>query len=57
MAGTKGHLACLKALLRLATKDMSTDDAKSLTSFISVISNNKLAADRDKDKQKVTELK
>ena len=50
--GTKGHMACLKALLRAATNNMSTEDTKDLTNFMSVISNAKLAADRDKDKTK-----
>lgn len=51
--GKKGHLVCLKALLRAATEKMSTEDTKALSSFVSVISNDKLAADRNKDKAKV----
>ena len=55
--GTKGHLACLKALLRAATDNMSVEDTKDLNSFVSVISNAKLAAERDKDKGKKTKSK
>jgi len=50
--GTKGQQVCLKALIKLVTKDMSIDDTKELSSTLSIISNNKLAAERDKDKTK-----
>lgn len=35
--GTRGHLVCLKALLKAATSNMSPDDTKDLSSFLSVI--------------------
>ena len=50
--GKKGHLVCLKALLKSATAPMSTDECKDLASFVSVLSNAKIQADRDKDKGK-----
>jgi hypothetical protein len=45
-------MACLKALLRECTVNMSVDDCKDLASTVSVISNDKLKAERDKDKKK-----
>ena len=48
----RGHLVCLKALLKSATAPMSTDECKDLASFVSVLSNAKIQADRDKDKGK-----
>lgn len=50
--GTKGHMTCVKSLLKLVTKEMSVDETKDLTATLSVIQNAKLAAERDKDKQK-----
>ena len=50
--GTKQHLVCLKALLRAATKETTSDEMKELSQVLSVIQNAKLAADRDKDKTK-----
>ena len=50
--GTKGHLTCLKALIRFSTENMSVDDVKDLAATLSVVQNAKLAAERDKDKTK-----
>lgn len=50
--GTKGHVACVKALLKLLTKEMSVDETKDVSSTLSVIQNAKLQAERDKDKAK-----
>lgn len=51
-AAAQGHVVCLKALLRLATSNMDTDQCKDLSSFVSVLSNDKIKAERDKDKNK-----
>jgi len=48
---TKGHMVALKALLRAACSNMSTDDCKDLSSFVAVLSNDKIKADREKDKK------
>ena len=45
-------MALLKALLRASTANMSTDDAKELSGAVSVIYNDKVKADREKDKGK-----
>lgn len=50
--GKKGHMVCLKALLRLATTNMDTDQCKELASFVTVLSNDKIKADREKDQKK-----
>jgi len=50
--GKKAHLSLIKGLIKKATDNMSTDDAKDLSSFVSVIFNDKVKADRDKDKKK-----
>ena len=50
--GTKGHLATLKGLLRATADGMSTDDCKELATFVSTISNERLKADREKNKPK-----
>ena len=50
--GTKGHLVCLKALLKASTSNMSPDDTKELSTFLSVVYNDKLKAEREKDKKK-----
>lgn len=55
--GKKGHMVCLKALIRSCTANMSSDDCKDLSSTLAVISNDKLKADRDKDKSKVKKNK
>ena len=52
VGGTKGHLTCLKALIRFSTENMSVDDVKDLAATLSVVQNAKLAAERDKDKTK-----
>jgi len=49
--GTKGHSLALKALLRAACASMSTDDCKELASLTAVLSNDKIKADREKDKK------
>ena len=51
--GTKGHLVCLKAFLKLSTKETTSDEVKDLAAAVSVIQNAKLTADRSKDKQKL----
>jgi translation initiation factor 3 subunit J len=55
--GKKGHMVCLKALLRLATTNMDTEQCKELASFVSVLSNDKIKAEREKDKKKTTAKK
>ncbi len=49
-AGKPGHMVLLKALMRGACEKMSGDDAKELSSFVSVLSNERLKAEREKDK-------
>jgi len=49
--GKKGHIVAIKALLRAATANMSTDECKDLAAFMGVISNDKIKADREKDKK------
>jgi len=49
--GTKGHMKCLKSIVRAAAEKMSTEDAKDLSSMVSVVYNDKVKADRDKDKK------
>lgn len=49
--GKPGHLVALKGLIRAAVANLSTDDAKDLSSFISVLYNDKVKLDRDKDKK------
>lgn len=55
--GKKGHMVCLKALLRLATTNMDTEQCKELASFVTVLSNDKIKAEREKDKKKTTAKK
>ena len=50
-------MVCLKALLRLATTNMDTEQCKELASFVSVLSNDKIKAEREKDKKKTTAKK
>ncbi|KAL1500040.1 hypothetical protein AB1Y20_012717 [Prymnesium parvum] len=49
--GKKGFSLALKSFLRAATNSMNTDETKDLSSFISVISNDKIKADREKDQK------
>ena len=49
--GTKGHMACLKAIIRTAADKMTTDDAKDLSAMVTVVYNDKIKADKDKDKK------
>jgi len=49
--GKKGFTTALKSLLRSASSNMSTDDCKELSSFVSVLSNDKIKADREKDQK------
>ena len=42
--GTKGHMVTLKGLVRLAAANMSVDECKELSSFISVLYNDKARA-------------
>lgn len=48
--GRRGHLVMMKALMRAATASMSSDDCKDLSSHLTVIHNDKVKADREKDK-------
>jgi len=50
-SGTKGHMACLKSIVRAAAEKMTTDEAKDLSSMVSVVYNDKVKADKDKDKK------
>ena len=50
--GTKGHMLAIKAIVRAAAANMSTEEAKDLSSMVSVMYNDKVKADRDKDKKK-----
>ena len=51
--GTKGHMVCVKALLRGVTNNMDPESIKELEKVLSVVSNDKLKAEREKDKKKV----
>lgn len=50
--GKRGQLVLLKALLKQSTANLSTDDAKQLNTLMGTIFNDKLKADREKDKGK-----
>lgn len=49
--GRKGHMVLLKSLLRAATSKLGTDDCKEISSLATVIYNDKVKADRDRDKK------
>lgn len=49
--GKKGFNVALKAFIRAATANMSTDECKDLSTSVSVISNDKIKADREKDQK------
>uniref|UniRef100_A0A7S0IZG2 Eukaryotic translation initiation factor 3 30 kDa subunit n=1 Tax=Calcidiscus leptoporus TaxID=127549 RepID=A0A7S0IZG2_9EUKA len=49
--GKAGHIVVVKALLRGAIANVTTDEAKDLSTFVSVLYNDKVKADRDKDKK------
>jgi len=49
--GKKGFSVALKAFLRAATNPMSTDECKDLSSFVGVLSNDKIKADKEKDQK------
>ncbi|KAL3920929.1 MAG: hypothetical protein SGPRY_005076 [Prymnesium sp.] len=47
--GRKGFTVALKSFIRASTDKMSTDECKDLSAFVSVIYNDKIKADREKD--------
>ena len=49
--GKPGFMVTLKGILRSVTPHLSTEECKDLSSFVTVISNDKIKADRDKDKK------
>jgi len=50
--GKRGQLVLLKALIKQSTASLSTDDTKELNTLMGTIFNDKLKADREKDKGK-----
>ena len=50
--GKRGQLVLLKALLKQSTAALSTDECKELNTTMGTIFNDKLKADREKDKGK-----
>lgn len=50
--GKRGQMVLLKALLKQSTASLSTDDCKELNTMMGTIFNDKLKADREKDKGK-----
>tara|TARA_B100000795_G_scaffold261556_1_gene238456 strand:- start:1119 stop:1901 length:783 start_codon:yes stop_codon:yes gene_type:complete len=50
--GKRGQLVLLKALLKQSTASLTTDDCKELNTMMGTIFNDKLKADREKDKGK-----
>jgi len=50
-AGKTGHMKLIKALLRKTGEVLTTEDAKELSTFVSIMYNDKVKADREKDKK------